>query len=138
MEAASALAVQAKVLGKRLSNDQLEALFDEKPDGGSIAVQVARSEALVGAIEEGEVFLRLHERRDLAPLVESRVDTCRVVGTSVQEDNAAVGGIFQGSLHPVEIQTLGLLVEVRVGSERQADIGENLVVVRPSGIAQVD
>lgn len=138
MEAASTFAIETKVLGKGLSDDELEALFDKVTDSTGIAVQVTRSKTLIGRIKEREVLLGLHELSNLTPLLGSGVNTGGIVSTGVQEDDAAVRGIGEGGLHPLKIQALGLLVEVGILLDWDADIGEDLVVVRPGRVAEVE
>ena len=138
VECAGALAIQTQVLGKRLGDDELEPLLNEEADGAGVTIEVARSESLVGAIEEGEVLLCRHQLGDLAPLGRGGVDTCRVVGASVEEDDAVLGGLGKSALHAVNVEALGGLVEVGVGGDGNADVGEDLVVVGPCRVADVD
>ena len=49
-----AFSVQAKVLGKRLRDEQGKAFLDKMSHSESIAVQIAGCEALISAIEEGK------------------------------------------------------------------------------------
>jgi hypothetical protein len=49
-ERADALAIQAKVLGERLAEDDLVALGDKVSDGEGVVVGVARGESLVGLV----------------------------------------------------------------------------------------
>lgn len=138
MEAASALPVETKVLGEGLGDYELETELDKEPDGGSVPVEVARSETLVGGVKEGEVTLGGHDLGDLAPLGERRVDAGGVVGAGVEEDDRALGGVREGLLHAFNVEALGLLVEVGVLGDGEADVGEDLVVVGPCWIAEVD
>lgn len=138
VEAAGAFAIETKVLGEGLGDYELEAELDKEADGRGVTVEVAGSKALVGSIEEGEVALGGHDLGDLAPLGGRRVDAGGVVGTGVEEDDGALGGVREGLLHADEVETLGLLVEVGVLGNGQTDVGEDLVVVGPCWVAEVD
>lgn len=138
MEAAGAFAIETKVLGEGLGDYELEAELDKEADGRGVTVEVAGSKALVGSIEEGEVALGGHDLGDLAPLGGRRVDAGGVVGTGVEEDDGALGSVREGLLHADEVETLGLLVEVGVLGNGQTDVGEDLVVVGPCWVAEVD
>lgn len=96
MESACALAVEAEVLSEGLRDAELEALLDEVPDGPGVAAQVAGGEALVGAVEEGEVGALAHDDGDFLPLVLGEVYACGVVGAGVEEDDGARGGGAEG------------------------------------------
>lgn len=78
-------------LGETLAESDLVALGDEVADGECITVDVSRGEALVGHVEEGEVALLLDDLGDLLPVLLGWVNTSRVVGTGMQEDNRALG-----------------------------------------------
>lgn len=103
VERASALAIQAEVLGEGLGDAQLEALLDEVADGPGVAGQVAGCEALVGGVEEGEVGSLAHDRCDFAPLVLAGVDPGGVVGACVQEDDGAVRCCPQRLQHAIKV-----------------------------------
>lgn len=138
VEATSTLTVETEVLGEALSDQELEALLDEVADGSSIAREAARSKALVGRVKEGEVLLGPDDLSKLLPLIESRVDSGRVVSAGVEENDGLVRRALDGSLHTLKVQPFGLLVEVRVVGGGKTDIVEDLVVVRPGGIRHVD
>jgi len=138
VEASGAFTVETKVLGETLRYDELEPLLDEVADGGVVLHQVARREALVRAVEEGKVVLLSHDVGNLLPLVEGRVDTGGIVGASMEEDDGAILGLHEGLLHAIKVQALGLLMEVRVFGDGDGYIGEDLVVVDPGRVGQVD
>lgn len=138
MEGAGALTVQTEVLGEGLRDAQLEPLLDEILDRPRVANEIARREALVRGVEEGEVVALLHDGGDLFPLVLGGIDAGGVVGAGVQEDHGAGGRCLQRGEHAVEVEALCLLVEVGVGGELEADVGEDLVVVRPCWVGEVD
>lgn len=58
--------------------------------------------------------------------------------TSVQEDDTVVWSVGDALFHASEIETFCLLGEVWVCSYWETDIGEDLVVVGPGGVAEVD
>lgn len=138
MEAACALAVETKVLGVGLCDEELEALLDEVADGPVVCAEGARSEALVGAVEEGELLPLLHDSCDLLPLFLCRINACGVVCASVEEDNASFRCRFECADQAVKVKTLGLLAEVWVVLDGEVDVGEDLVVVCPCWRAEVD
>ena len=138
VERAGALAVEAEVLGEGLGDAQLEALVDEVADGPGVADEVARGEALVGAVEEGEEAAGAHDGGDLFPLVLGEVDAGGVVRAGVEEDDGAGGGGVEGAEHAGEVEAFGLGVEVGVVGEGEADVGEDLVVVGPGRVGEVE
>ena len=138
MEAACALTVETKVLGVRLCHEELEALLDEVADGPVVCAERARSEALVGAVEEGELLPLLHDGSDLLPLFLRWVNACGVVCASVKKDDASFWSGFECADHAIKVKTLGVLAEVWVVLDWKVDVGENLVVVCPCWRAEVD
>lgn len=138
MEGAGALAVQAEVLGEGLRDAEFEAEGDEVADGPGVVGEGAGGEALVGAVEEGEEFSRLHDRGDLFPLGLRGVDAGGVVGAGVEEDDAAGGSGGEGGEHGGEIEHFCRRVEVGVVGEGEGDVGEYLVVIGPGGGRDID
>lgn len=138
VEGSCALTVQTEVLGEGLRDAQLEALLDEVADRPGVADQVARGEALVGGVEEGEVRALAHQRGDLAPLVLRGVDTGWVVCAGVQEDDGSSRRRPQRLEHAIEVKTLGFLGEVGVVGELKADVCEDLVVIGPGWVREVN
>ena len=137
MEAASTLAVKTKVLCVRLGNAQLEALLNKVTDGPAVARKVTRSEALVGRVKEGKVFLRANDLSNLLPLILGRVHTRGVVGASVQHNDAAFVSALQGAYDAIKVEALCLFGEVGISLGCEANVGEDLEVVRPSGVGEV-
>lgn len=86
-ERSGTLAVETHVLGERLRDSNLMALCNKVADSESISRDVARSEALVGHIEEGEELPLLDDVGNGGPLLGSGVNTSRVVGTSMEKDD---------------------------------------------------
>ena len=114
------------------------ALLDEVAGSKSILVSVTTGKALVGHVEESKVTLLLHDIANLAPLVLSRVNTGRVVGTGVQQNDAVVRGSLDVGNQTLKVQTNGVLVVVAVLLNLQTGILEDGVVVGPAGVGEVD
>lgn len=138
VEGARAFAVEAEVLGEGLGDAEFEALVDEVADGPGVVFEVARCETLVGAVEEGEVAFGADDFGDVGPLGAGGVHAGGVVGAGVEEDDAALGGGFDGGAHAVVVEALGLRGEVGVGFYGEVDVGEDLVVVGPCWGGEVD
>ncbi len=138
VEGAGSFAVEAEVLGEGLRDAQFEALLDEVADRPGVVLEVPGREALVGAVEEGEVLLGADDFGDVGPLGAGGVDAGGVVRAGVQEDDAAFGGGVDGRAHAVVVEAFGLRGEVGVGFDGQVDVGEDLVVVGPGRGGEVD
>ena len=126
------------VLCERLGKAGTETLLDEVTEGKGVLVGVARSEALVGHVEEGVVVALLDGVGDLHPLLLSRVDTGGVVGAGVEQDNAALGHGLDVGDHAIEVEANGVLVVVPVLLDLEARVLEDSGVVRPRGVGDVD
>lgn len=133
VEGSGALTVKTEILGKGLSNAQFKPLGDEVADGPSVALQIARREALIGAIKERKVLFFADHLGELGPLRLRKVDAGRIVSTGVQENDAARRGLFDGGAHSGKIETFGVRREVGVGFNGKVHVGEDLVVVGPCG-----
>ncbi len=57
---------------------------------------------------------------------------------SVEKNNAVVWCISNRLLHASKVKAFCFLREVWVGGDWEGDIGEDLVVVGPGGVAEVD
>ena len=79
-DASCSLTVKTEVLGEGLEEADPGVLFGEEAEGGCVFLQVATGEALVCAIEGGEVTLSLDDLENLLPLVEAARD--RTFGSS--------------------------------------------------------
>ena len=101
---ADALAVQAHVLREGLCERDLMSVFNKDSDRLRITFTIARGEALVRHVEEGEVILRLHDFGNFAPLLRRRIDASRIVRTRVQQEHASVRGVLDVFDHPFEIE----------------------------------
>jgi hypothetical protein len=137
-EGTDTLAVQTHVLGEGLAQSDVVALLDEVTGSEGILVSVTAGKALVGHVEEGEVVLLLHDIADLAPLGLGRVDTGGVVGAGVEQDDALLGGGLDVGDQTLEVETDGLLVVVAVLGDLETGVGEDSLVVGPTGVGEVD
>ena len=138
VECPGPLPVEAEVLGEALRDAQLETLLDEIAHRPRVALQIARGEALVCAVEEREMTSLSYDGGNLLPLVLCGVHACGVVCAGVQKDDGALGSGADGGEHAVEVETLGGGGEVGVGFYGQGDVAEDLVVVGPCGRTEVD
>lgn len=96
VEGAGSFAVETEVFGEGLGDAELEALLDEVADGPGVVFQIARGETLVCTVEEGEVVFAADDLGDFGPLVMSGVNAGWVMGTSMEEDDAAFGSFLNG------------------------------------------
>mmetsp|Transcript_3709 Transcript_3709/g.4242 ORF Transcript_3709/g.4242 Transcript_3709/m.4242 type:complete len:306 (+) Transcript_3709:430-1347(+) len=138
VQAAGTLTVQTHDLGEGLSDDHVEALAEEEAKAVGILVEGARGEALVRSVEEGVELSALANIGDLLPLGLSGVHTGGVVGAGVEEHGGARLGAVEIRDHALDVETLGLLVEVAVLADGDASGGKDLVVVAPGGVANID
>ena len=137
-ESTSSFTVKTHVLGKRLRQDRLVSLGNKVSEGKGIVINVSGSESLVSHVKEGEVSLFLAQVGELLPLLMSRVDSSRVVSTSVQENDRVVGSVPQVLLHALKVQTDGFLVKVLVLLDLETRVLGNGNVVAPCRPRQVD
>ena len=138
VEGTGPLTVESHDLGEGLSDDHLEALVEEVSQALSILVEVSSDEALVGGVEKWvEASFLDHDCYSL-PLVQGGVHTGGVVGAGMQQHDRSLSGVLQILDHSLEVQALGLLVEVPVLSHLKASGGKYRVVVAPCRVAHVD
>jgi len=138
VEGTSSLTIETHDLGERLSDDHLESLIEEVTETVTILIEATTGESLVGGIEEGVEVVLLANLSNLVPLLLGRIDTSGVVSASVQEHARTSGGSLEILNHTLEVETLGLGVEVSVLSNIKAASGKDLVVVTPSGSTNID
>lgn len=138
VESTGAFAVETEVFGEGLRDAEFEALVDEVADSPGVIFEIAGCETLVGAVEEGEVFLCADHFGEFDPLFTGRIDACGVVGAGVQEDYASFGGLFDGGAHTGEVEAFGGRGEVGIGFYGEVDVAEDLVVVGPCWGGEVD
>ena len=136
--AADALSVEPHVLSEGLGNDELEAALLEEAGGVGVAAEVARRVALVGRIEEGDELAALHNIGDAGPLLHRRVGARGVVGTEVEDDDAALGGGGEVAEHRLDVDAVGGLIKVLVLADlREAGGLEDGRVVSPCRVGEV-
>lgn len=107
------------------------ALLDKVANGEGVLVNVATGEALIGHVEKGKVALLLGDLGELLPLLLRGVDTGRVVGAGVEEEDAALRGGLDVGDHALEVEADGVLVVVAVLLDLEAGVGEDGLVVGP-------
>ena len=95
-EGTDTFTVQAHVLRERLAERDLVALRHEVAGRERVRGDVARREALVGHVEEGEELLLLDNVGDLLPLLLRWVNTGRVVRARVEKDDCVIRRILIG------------------------------------------
>ncbi len=126
------------VLGEALCQRDVMTLLQEMAHGKSVLIGIAAGETLIGHVEEDIVTLRLDRITDLPPLVVRRIDSSRVVGAGVQQEDAAAGGTLHVLEHALKVQADRLRVVVAVLLHLEARIGEHGVVVGPARRRDVD
>ena len=138
VEGTRSLTIQTKVLGKGLGDAELKALLDKVANRPGIANQVTRGEALVGGVEEGELVALAHHRCDLLPLLLRGVHAGGVVCAGMQQDDGTGRRCLQRTDHAIKVEALGLGGEVWVRGNGETNVGEDLVVIGPGRVGQVD
>lgn len=114
------------------------ALIEEVAESKRILSSISAGKALVSHIKKGEVAFDLHSRGDLLPLLRSRVDTRRVVGAGMEEEDGVARSLLDVVDQTVNVEADGLLVVVTVGLDVQPAIMEDGLVVRPRRVWEVD
>ena len=126
------------VLSKALAQSNVVTLLNKVSRSKSITAGITTGKALVSHIEESEVALLLHDVANLAPLVLGGVNTGRVVGASVQEDNAVVRSSLDVGKETLKVKADSVLVVVAVLLDLEAAVLEDGIVVGPAGGREVD
>mmetsp|Transcript_49085 Transcript_49085/g.113434 ORF Transcript_49085/g.113434 Transcript_49085/m.113434 type:complete len:449 (+) Transcript_49085:398-1744(+) len=136
---AHALPVQAEVLSEGLGEREAVAVGLEQAQREGVPLGVARREALVGRVEEeGEVGSRLEHGRQPPPLLLGWIDAGGVVRARVQQHCRALRRGRQVSEHAVVVEAEGLRVPVPVLAHFESGGGEDLGVVPPARVGQVE
>lgn len=138
VHSSGSLTVETHSLGEGLANDHLEALVHEVSKTVGVFVEATGGESLVGGIEEGEERVLGANFGDSVPLFFSRVNTGRVMGTSVEQDSRSSLGFTEIFNHTFDIKSfcIGFVVSVFVGNKTGS--GENCVMVSPGGLTDVE
>jgi hypothetical protein len=87
----------------------------EESEGVGISLEITGGEALVSGIETGEEVLSLDDFENLLPLLLVGVNTGGVVRADVEHDKGVILAVVQIFTETVEVESLGLGVEVSVG-----------------------
>jgi hypothetical protein len=114
-EASSSLTVDTEVLGIRLEEHDVVSVFLEESEGVGISLEVTGGKTLVSGIETGEKVLSLDDFKNRLPLLLARVNTGGVVRAYVEHDEGVVLAVVQVFTETIEIESLGLFIEVSVG-----------------------
>lgn len=114
------------------------ALLDKVAHGKRVLVNVARREALVRHVKEGEVARLLDGLGDLPPLLLRGVHASGVVRAGVEQEDAALGRLLDVLHHPLKVQPDGVLVVVPVLVHLEAGLREDGVVVGPRRVGDVN
>jgi len=138
MEGTSSLTIESHNLSERLRDDHLEALIEEVSETVSISVEESGGEALVSSVKEGEKIILGADSGDISPLSLGGVDTSGVMGTGVEEDNRSRLGVSEILKHSVDVESLGLGVEVSVLVDREADGTKDGSVVTPGRVTDIN
>lgn len=137
VEGPDAFAVQPKILGEGLCHAELKPFGDEVPHRPGIVLETARCETLIGAVEKGKVFFRADERGEFGPLRADEINTGRIMGAGMQHDDTARWGLLDSRTHAGEVEAVRFFREVRVSLYWEIDVGEDLVVIGPSGRGEI-
>ena len=105
VESASSFSVKTEILGERLGNAELKTFGDKVADSPSIMLEVAGCKTLVCAVEEGEMLLCSYCLCDFLPLILGRIYTGRIVGTSMQKNDAAFWSLLNRRTHAIKVET---------------------------------
>lgn len=114
-EETGSLSVDTEVLGERLEEHNVVSVLLEESEGVGISLEVTRGKTLVSGIETGEKVLSLDDFKNGLPLLLARVNTGGVVRAYVEHDEGVVLAVVQVFTETIEIESLGLFVEVSVG-----------------------
>jgi hypothetical protein len=138
MEGTSSLTIESHNLSERLRDDHLEALVEEVSETVSISVEESGGEALVSSVKEGEKIILGADSGDISPLSLGGVDTSGVMGTGVEEDDRSGLGVSEILEHTVDVESLGLGVEVSVLVDLEAGGSKDGVVVTPGRVGDIN
>lgn len=112
--------------------------LNEMANGESVRVSVATGKALVSHVEESKVAMLLDHFGDLLPLLSGRVNTRRVMGACVQEEDTPLGSSLDIGNHTLEVESNRVLVVVAVLLDLKTGVTENSFVVGPGWCRDID
>lgn len=120
------------VLGKALGQTDVMPVFDKMSDGICILVGVPTGKTLIGHIKECIMLSVLDHLADLPPLFLGRVDTRRVMRTSVQQEHTSFWRRLHIRHHAIKVQPDRILVVVPVFFDLEPRVLEYCIVIRPT------
>lgn len=107
VKGAGAFAVEPEILGEGLCHTKLKPLRDEVAHRPGVIFKIARCEALIGAVKERKVLFRADEFGKFDPLSASEINTGRIMGTGMQQDDTARFGLLDGGTHAGKVEAFG-------------------------------
>lgn len=78
------------------------------------------------------------ENSEFLPLCLCGIDASGVMCAGVEKDNAVIWGVCDCLFHASEIEALGRFGEVGISGDWEVDVGEDLVVICPCWVAEID
>ena len=104
----------------------------------AILQEVARHETLISGVEEGHLTFNAHQLGDFFPLFRGGVNSSRIVSASMEQNNCSRRGRRQICFHSFKVKALGHGIEVSVLACLEAATFENVLVIAPSWIAEIN
>ena len=108
------------------------ALLHEMSNGKRVSYRVTTRKALICHIKERIMLHFFYHVADLAPLILCWIDSCRVMGASMQQHYASLGCSFQVCNHTIKVQADRILIVVPVLLNLKARVFEDSIVVGPT------
>mmetsp|Transcript_7017 Transcript_7017/g.24483 ORF Transcript_7017/g.24483 Transcript_7017/m.24483 type:complete len:241 (+) Transcript_7017:614-1336(+) len=105
-------------------------------NGVGVLVQVSGSISLVSSVEHGDGLLGIANIRNHLPLIGVGINASWVVCNGVKDEHTALRSSLQVSKHPIDVK-LHVLSEVTVAVGLKASLLEDLMMISPSGVANV-
>ena len=112
-----------------LTHEHWDAPADKLPDRPGILIQVAAGETLIRTVEKGEMAFLHQNVGDCAPLVSRRINSCGVMGASVEDDNRPVGCAVKRREEASKVQSVCNRVVIRVCFDPEPHSPKNRMVV---------
>lgn len=116
MHGTTSLTVETHNFSERLGNTHLETSRKEVSEALTILIEVASDETLISSIEEWIKAVGLANVGDSLPLLHSGINTGGVVSASMKENDGSRSSVLEILNHTIEVETLGLFVEISVRS----------------------
>lgn len=138
VKSAGALAVEPEVLGERLCHTELEPFRNKVTYRPCVIFETARCETLIGAVEEGKMLFGADELGELDPLGPREIHTGWVMGTGMEQYDTARLSLLDGGIHAGKVEPFCFRREIRVCSDGEIHVGEDLVVIGPCGRREIN